>query len=505
MAFEDLFGLIGGGPAAAPQERNPFERLFNPDNPSGSAVGGLLGTIGSALGMPTNRERMGALSGQVMQELMAAHGQGLDPQRAIMQVVQSPSGQRLMGSGDPNAMNVFGDFLKAIQPPPPVQVSPGTTTLDPYTHKPTMTAPTTDQQNFDAFIKRGGVTAEKAAKIAELHALPADQRPGLLERTVDEGVAAGDYSPEVGRAVKSGMLDMTLVKDPFGRNLGVAVTNRPQALSGNQRVSQAFLPFPQQQTGLPTAMGEAERGHRAGNINMIGGLGWSAGAQSMAANLIQGWDPAWQSDLTTAQSAAEARIGELRASMLSVGQASSRLKLEAEAQADRLPKAGLFGTAPPKAVEQMEQILNWVEQQQDAANRVMTNPQQSPESQNKAQAEFNALDRVRRALPLREDLQAAKEALREGKGVTGTDRLKDLLGLASRAEQDTAAQMGVQQGKRTRADVENRAMDVIAKMDLDEVRQAWQMQQLTPTLRNALKRRWEQLQERGGSQAPASR
>ena len=119
-------------------DSNPFTRLFEPAGiQSQAGVFDPFGFVGRLAGLPSTQERLGGLQGTVAKELSdEVTSNGGNPQQAIMKVIQGTNGQALFSSGDPNAMKVFSDFVKTVQPPPPTQVhtAPGANTevLDPY-------------------------------------------------------------------------------------------------------------------------------------------------------------------------------------------------------------------------------------------------------------------------------------------------------------------------------------------------------------------------------------
>lgn len=111
----------------------PFQKLFNPDSPDNSPMSNFTGMIGSAMGVPTQRDRniqyqnaVGDIQSQAMSELGRLREAGMTPEQALVKFVQTPAGQQWFARSDPAAINKLAtDFLQSTRAPLQNQVVGG--------------------------------------------------------------------------------------------------------------------------------------------------------------------------------------------------------------------------------------------------------------------------------------------------------------------------------------------------------------------------------------------
>lgn len=134
---------------------NPFENLFNPSQ-GGTPFNRIMGTIGTAMGVPNDQQRLAKTNADSLAELSTLMESGLTPQQAFLKFVQSPKGIELISQPGFD-MGSFGQsFIKNVTPPDPtaIQTSPGSTSTMFQGGKPagTVSVPPSETQNYRAGV-----------------------------------------------------------------------------------------------------------------------------------------------------------------------------------------------------------------------------------------------------------------------------------------------------------------------------------------------------------------
>jgi hypothetical protein len=125
---------------------DPFNSLLDPGK-----EGTLTGFLGQMMGNPTRPQYQGQITGAAMKKLSELRDAGKDPQRALLDFVNTPEGQDLF-INDPQGLETAAKFLAQSVPPKPTLTNApaGSTT---YQTSPTGqvsqlgSTPTTEQQN----------------------------------------------------------------------------------------------------------------------------------------------------------------------------------------------------------------------------------------------------------------------------------------------------------------------------------------------------------------------
>lgn len=109
-------------------ERSPFAQIFNPDNPTGTPIGGMLGLIGQVGGVQTSQERSANAQAEAMQELNTLVQQGMTPQKAFSQFMTTPQGVEMFARG--MTVDLAKNWMATISETPNVQFQqPGTSAV----------------------------------------------------------------------------------------------------------------------------------------------------------------------------------------------------------------------------------------------------------------------------------------------------------------------------------------------------------------------------------------
>jgi hypothetical protein len=157
--FDFLSGLIGGGqggstqsaPAAA--QSSPFDNFFDPSNTS-TPFANMMGTLGKAMGVPTQQERQASADASIMQKLSGLMQQTGSPQSAILKFMQDPDGVSLMSR--PGAVDTLKRWTDSITPPPitAINTPAGTQSTLQQNGKQigTVSQPPTEAQNMRAGV-----------------------------------------------------------------------------------------------------------------------------------------------------------------------------------------------------------------------------------------------------------------------------------------------------------------------------------------------------------------
>lgn len=305
-------------------DRNPFERLFDPSGGNSPATE-FLGTIGRAMGVPTQQERFGEAQGGAMQQLSTIQSQGnLTPQQTILRYMQTPEGQKLFQSGDPRAMDVLRQWGQMVQQPTPQisSVGPGstgfattpgqvqnlgqtpnapTTTNVPqgsqlYSNAPGMGQiganpampqvqgvgagsqpyqitpngvtplarnPTENMQNADYWQGLAKVPAAQMQEIAQWQLTPQDQRPDQKERAIADMVKNNQIDPVIGQKLIAGILQVKPVMNAAGENTGfiqIIDLSQPNPQTGAPNVSVVKPTVNQGEQGAVTPTPENPKG-----------------------------------------------------------------------------------------------------------------------------------------------------------------------------------------------------------------------------------------------------
>lgn len=113
-------------------ERSPFASIFNPDNPTGSPFGNILGTIGQISGVQTSSERAANANAEMLMQLNQMVQQGQTPQKAFVNFLATPEGREVFARG--GAVDLAKQWMATISETPNVQFAPPGTT--PVTTRP---------------------------------------------------------------------------------------------------------------------------------------------------------------------------------------------------------------------------------------------------------------------------------------------------------------------------------------------------------------------------------
>lgn len=142
----------------------PYNPMMDPN------AGGLLGFLGRMSGNPTRQEYLASQAGQQsathLRALQAAVQGGKDPQRAIMDYLNTPGGMEWFLNPGSNPMQDISDWMKLITPKAPSYSTVGRSLVDETTHQPVYTAPldpTKEMQNYQNYLedqKKKGLPAK---------------------------------------------------------------------------------------------------------------------------------------------------------------------------------------------------------------------------------------------------------------------------------------------------------------------------------------------------------
>lgn len=282
------------GPFDMPEPRSGMERLFDSSYP-----GSVFGALGSAFGNRSQAQYSGDVNGQAMANLAQLREQGLPPEQAIMKFIQSPEGQKWMGSGAADVKGTLDMFVKQTLPQPDVATSTpagGKTTFSsPVTNQPTRTItnapnetqnfnngvpminnipagasqtnttpggttrqgqPTTDLQNFTGFAALSNMEPDAIRELATYQAMPQDMRAQKMqERALYALVNSGKLDAETAQKLIGGLLTLQEGTNQMGEKNGTFfVIDKTQMGPNGNPVVNVITPRGGQQPGTGIRM-----------------------------------------------------------------------------------------------------------------------------------------------------------------------------------------------------------------------------------------------------------
>lgn len=530
---------------------NPFEYLLSPDNPSGSAFGGIMGAIGSAFGMPTTQERVGGIRAQAMNELAGLQASGLSPQQALVKFMQGPSGMNLM-SQDPDFKGTMDAFLKSVTPPTPAPFSaapghdvytaePGKFTkqgsvpmtpaqMNPRTENEFTTigpgqAPmsrvtgqvgkplaTTERQNIgvpqavgpnntmgtwvqDASAPGGyrwrpqSVTMSEKfntmsslmeaaqldpttrAQIAKLNLIPGED-PSRID-AIDQMVAAGSISQEMGQKLKAKTLDWVAIKDWEGNETGeyairdlstgsaTVVGGIPQ--KGSARPDAGGPPPNARNVGSPLVLQPdhmnpdgtvaADRVLADPKISTFLGAGTNPAIMRALSGLLEIQDPTAatpQSKLANSRANHLTKIKNALA-LLAAQEEGKALADIVKSWTQLLESPGFLSGSTTSNIQQGKDLVTWVNQniRQQEDIRFDNSGFQSREAKRGSVRLLNALYRLRDTLPTMQQMEAVEAVVARGEGgVSSRDVLRRGMEAGKRSVSNLAEGIGEVSGLR---------------------------------------------------------
>lgn len=404
----DLSSIFGGGgdssSGGSPATVAPSSGgIFDPSNGAGSVPGQIGADIGRLFGLPDANQRKAAADAEIMKDLSEIHAQnGGNPQKAILQFLQTPQGQKLFST--PGAVDTLTTWTKAITPPTPqtfntpagtqtsvmdpnnpgktmASVSQPTTEMQnyqggvptPVTTAPgsqtnvlqkgqptnTFSAPTTEVQNFNALTgKMAGLKPEELSQLAVNALNPGEVQQKAL--AVAGLVKNGAIDQDMGNKLLAGTIDIKEEMNDNGEKTGRYILT-DKATGAGKVINPVGQGLPTTSApGTPTIPGAGKTpALPQGSVNPDGtvdpskafnakdsmglGVGPLATGVAFAGHILRSFNPGNDEQSSLATSARRDAILRMRTALVEVGGSNGRLKSKVESWLKQAPDTGPMG------------------------------------------------------------------------------------------------------------------------------------------------------------------
>lgn len=416
--------------------QNPFARIFSPSR------GGVIGTIGRAAGFPSDEEVLMSKMGQGQQAgysaLQSAIQSGADPNRALLEWLQSDEGQQFFVSG--GSVGDAINFINAQKGPAPetITLGPGERAFGGVPGGPmTMTAsvPTTDTQNFSDMTAMAMMPPDLIAEYAEAQ-LRSQMTGDMTQQEAAAGrlMQQGFIDQEMHDKLLAGVLEF--VPDPvYGLGRGYLVDKTTNAaVPIGAGMAQAQQPTGNVGEGVegfnlgerPNYTGEGEGPPQA---SIIFGAGPVSGIQKTLGTVFGELDPALAAEEVNKS---RVRLGQIRDTALQMRQGGRLLKDEVTAIANM---ATIVNETPVNAGNKLLAFMDWVDTAQEHAENTVARTDVTKENREAAEEMLRSIEMLRPMFPDRDQLVTATNEAREGPSQVGR-AASAIPGVVKRAVQD---------------------------------------------------------------------
>lgn len=458
---------------------SPFERLFNPDSPDNSPVSNFMGMIGSAAGVPGQRERniqyqnkVGDIQSEAMSELSRIISTGVAPEQALTKLLQTDVGKNWFARSDPAAITKLAtDYAASTRPPTdntvvggslvqtnknqpgqatvlhsePKMGNVGSTMINERTGQPVYTEAPQAVREFKYFTNFLQDNPERIKQLAEMQATPsAVLQTGQEERAVKELVRLGLMTPEIAGKITAKVIELKPIKGgPDDKDIGYMVFDKSQA--GDPNYKPTFVPVPNMGfqpgagTGVPTIPGTPGAQSGRPSASMFMGAGLAAGTQR---NVASGLGNVSGAAGEAATGDSNVVVNQTRMDALAAGVSGlattlpgdRQLTSQAKALTKLLPENGMLTEPPKVALEKAMLLRSNIEEMIQHYTQVYSNPGASHANRVDADKAVTALQNVERLLPTMADMQKQHALVKKnGGGILDTGLLPTMFGAGNKA------------------------------------------------------------------------
>lgn len=418
-------GGVPGTPASAPK----FNAFLDP---SRNDLGGFLGRL---TGAPTREEYWMQRQGQASQAGMAGLAervqQGMPPQQAVLDFINSPEGMDFFTTV-PNAADEIKKQLALMAGPEPqdmINVAPGGAVFDPNTGQQAFSNPTTEVQDFTGLAEVAGLSKDEMATLAQ--AALVKKQTGDLTQTQEATanlVARGLITPEMKDKIDGGVLQIQPMLGADGSTEGHVIIDMTDPTNPTAILPTGGLTKKPVQPGSPNyAPGSgSDDGYDpyasvepgtylaefANPADIVEGAGMvPALTETMGglADIIVPGATGWGAEAAKKRRA----LDQIKNDARSLKDSGRYLKSDIALLDSILPSTSSFSSQSyTQAAESLIQYRLWLEQRAALATAVYGDPEATNKARGEAKLELIQLDKAMANVPTVDQLDAKVQELK---------------------------------------------------------------------------------------------
>jgi len=448
MAQGSTQSPVSAGQSQPTRQGGGFNALLTPDAP------GILGILGKLSGNPTREEwlfqKAGMAQQRGMEGLSKRIAEGMPPQQAVVDFVNSPEGMDFFTSVPNPAEEIKRQLgLMVAAPAEPIKVGPGETVLDGSSMQPVYNNPTTETQNFTGMAALSNLPREQIQEIAAARLKDvATGETTQTERATQSMFERGLIDADTMLKLNAGVLTFEPVTDATGKTISHVLMDKssgqliqPSAGATQMPVSpgdpsyapgvrdDGYDPDENAEPGEYLKQFTQDGGSPADIVDgagMVGSMGSKVGG--LFRNFVPGFENA---GLYYAK--AQRALTQIKNDARSLKDSGRYIKSDLEILDSLQPSTGMDPTEDPvSAADTLISYRIWLEQRVAAASRTYQDSSATGEVRGKALLELKDLEKAMMNVPDLNALEAKKQALSE-QGPAGIRGIKEGVGNIGKA------------------------------------------------------------------------